>query len=153
MQEKDLYCPYISVVAAVSQDKGLEYLETHMGAINSELFVDFVKRIVNQRKQSKVALFMDNAKFHVSKYTKEALADLPVKVILNVAYCPQYNPIEGCFSVVKRNFKSTRLNELVNRRTINYQKEISNAFHQLTTASIQNYITSSMRQLKVSKFV
>ena len=58
MQEKDLYCPYISVVAAVSQDKGLEYLETHMGAINSELFVDFVKRIVNLRKKSKVALFI-----------------------------------------------------------------------------------------------
>ena len=59
-----------------------------MGAINSELFVDFVKRIVSLRKQKKVAVFMDNAKFHVSKFTKEALADLPVQVILNVAYCP-----------------------------------------------------------------
>ena len=74
---------------------------------------------------------MDNAKFHVSRYTKEALADLPVQVILNVAYSPQFNPIEGCFSIVKRNFKNKKLNELVNGRTINYQKEIYAAFGQL----------------------
>ena len=43
VQEKDLYCPYISAVAAVSYDKGLELLVTHQGSINSELFVDFVQ--------------------------------------------------------------------------------------------------------------
>ena len=53
---------------------------------------------------------------------------------------------------MKRKFKSARINELVNRRAINYQKEINKAFNQLTVATIQSYITSSMRQLKVSKF-
>ena len=29
VQEKDLYCPYLSAVAAVSYDSGLELVETH----------------------------------------------------------------------------------------------------------------------------
>ena len=37
---------------------------------------------------------------------------LGVRVIFNLAYCPQYNTIEGCFSKVKQSFKAQRLQKM-----------------------------------------
>ena len=62
---------------------------------------------------------MDGAKFHTSKYTTEQLKLMGVRVILNVSWHPQFNPIEGCFSVVKKHFKRKRLHELANGKTLN----------------------------------
>ena len=70
---------------------------------------------------------------------------MDVRVIMNVSYHPQFNPIEGCFSVVKKHFRRKRLNELVNGQFTSQQKAINNSFRQLTTSTIRNYIASSMR--------
>ena len=88
---------------------------------------------------------MDGAKFHTSKYTTEQLKLMDVRVIMNVSYHPQFNPIEGCFFVVKKHFRRKRLNELVNGQFTSQQKAINNSFRQLTTSTIRNYIASSMR--------
>ena len=103
-------------------------MQTYSSAVNSELFVEFVKKLVDLRHKEPMALFMDGAKFHTSKFTREQLKLLNVRVIMNVSYHPQYNPIEGCFSVVKKHFKRKRLNELANGQCANLQKAINNSF-------------------------
>ena len=51
---------------------------------------------------------------------------------MNVAYSPQFNPIESAFSVTKRYFKAQRLNSILNGKQPNVQKLIEESFKQLT---------------------
>jgi transposase len=51
------------------------------------------------------ALFMDNLMVHRSKLSLDCYAELKIPVIFNVVYSPEFNPIEGCFSIVKNFYK------------------------------------------------
>ena len=52
--------------------------------------------------------------------------------IFNVAYSPDYNPIEACFAQVKRHFCSERLNILANDREFDWKKLINASFKKIT---------------------
>jgi transposase len=60
------------------------------------------------------ALFLDGAGPHRSIVLNQRLEEINVKRILNVGYSPQFNPIEGCFSIVKNHFKRKRTNAMLN---------------------------------------
>ena len=104
------YQPYMTAVAGVSSDRGVDLMQTFSHSLNSELFICFVERISKSRDGQPFALFMDRASFHHSAYTLAHLERLHVRPILNVTASPQYNPIEGCFSIVKNHYKRRRLN-------------------------------------------
>lgn len=69
-------------------------------------------------------LFMDRLAVHLCVSVKEKMKELHITGILNVSYMPKYNPIEGCFSIVKNHFKRERLNCLRNDKPMIYQKMI-----------------------------
>ena len=144
---KRTYQPYMTAVAGVSSDRGVDLMQTFSHSLNSELFVSFVECISKSRDGKPFALFMDRATFHHSTYTLAHLERLHVRPILNVTASPQYNPIEGCFSTVKNFYKRRRLNYIVNDEDINYQKLIRESFKQLTTSIIVKFIENSMQQL------
>ena len=112
------YQPYMTAVAGVSSDRGVDLVQTFSHSLNSELFVSFVERISKIRDHKPFALFMDRASFHHSALTLARLEQLKVRPILNVTASPQYNPIEGCFSTVKNYYKRRRLHHLVNGEDI-----------------------------------
>jgi transposase len=49
----------------------------------------------------KICLFMDQLSAHTSKKSKQAMSQLGFKYIYNIAYSPDYNPIESTFSKFK----------------------------------------------------
>ena len=51
---------------------------------------------------------MDNLSSHTAEETKKTMRDLEFRWIFNVAYSPEYNPIELTFSMLKKNFKALR---------------------------------------------
>ena len=53
---------------------------------------------------------MDNAPIHRSREVKPVYGELDVKPVYNVAYSPEFNPIEAVFSKVKSVFSNRRLN-------------------------------------------
>ena len=59
-----------------------------------------------------------------------------IETIINVPYSPQYNPIEGCFSVVKNYFKRKRMNRIMNKMLYSTQLLVDESFRQLTKAKI-----------------
>ena len=63
---------------------------------------------------------MDNASFHKNRVVSAATTELKITVIWNVPYSPEYNPIEGCFSIVKNHFKGERLNAMRNERFFSF---------------------------------
>ena len=48
-----------------------------------------------------VFYYMDNAKPHISKETKEFIYKEKLKVIYSAPYMPEYNPCENIFSILK----------------------------------------------------
>ena len=62
---------------------------------------------------------------------------LNIMPIFNVGYSPEFNPIEACFSQVKRAYNRERLNALANDRSFNQTTEIKVAFRQVTPALVQ----------------
>ena len=65
-------------------------------------------------KYRRYVLFMDNLRVHKANVVKEYLAETGVRIIFNVPYFPQGNPIELVFAQVKREFKTLRTNQIVN---------------------------------------
>jgi hypothetical protein len=63
--------------------------------------------------EDKICLFMDNLSCHTSKKSQVEMKRLGFKFIYNVAYSPEYNPIESVFSKVKQKFKSLRAQKLI----------------------------------------
>ena len=144
---KRTYQPYMTAVAGVSSDRGVDLMQTFSHSLNSELFVSFVECISKSRDGKPFALFMDRATFHHSAYTLEKLEQLNVRPILNVTASPQYNPIEGCFSTVKNFYKRRRLNYIVNDEDINYQKLVRESFKQITIEIVRKQIDYCTAQL------
>ena len=107
-----------------------------------------MENLVNIRKRKPFALFMDNARIHKSKYATAVLEKLPITLIWNVAYSPEYNPIEGCFSVVKNYFKRQRLNALSNGKVFNFHRNITLAFNKLDKVKVNAFIRNSLKELK-----
>ena len=48
--------------------------------------------------------YLDNIKFHHSKEVINYLKSIDVVPLFTPPYSPWFNPIEGCFSIVKRSF-------------------------------------------------
>ena len=62
---------------------------------------------------------MDNLGVHKGKNVKPWYVELDIVPIYNVGYSPEFNPIEACFSQVKREYSRGRLNALANDRIWN----------------------------------
>ncbi len=76
---------------------------------------------------------MDNLTVHKSNKAKDVYQKFNIRPIWNVAYSPEFNPIEAVFSKVKATFSRRRLNFLVNKTGFNIDREIKTSFKQITT--------------------
>lgn len=81
---------------------------------------------------------MDQLQIHKSKDTLAVYDELSIWPIFNVSYMPELNPIESCFSHVKRVFSRERLWSLVNNFEFDMDDEISDAFDVITPDMVNN---------------
>ena len=95
-------------------------------------------------------LFMDNASIHKSREVKKHYLDLSITTVFNVAYSPEFNPIEAVFSKVKRLFNHQRLNNLVNKTGFNFDREIKAVFKQIKVDHCGACVRKSMYLLEKS---
>lgn len=90
----------VSSIACVSED-GLIAKKSVTGCFNTERFLAFLKEL---NLEKRTVILLDNVRFHHSKVVKE-YASLKEWILLFVPpYSPWYNPIEFCFSIIKRDF-------------------------------------------------
>ena len=75
---------------------------------------------------------MDKLPVHRAKEVTTVLQQLDMVRIFNVGYFPEGNPIEAVFSKVKSIFCRRRSNCLINKVGFNMDREIENAFQQIT---------------------
>ncbi|MFM7729116.1 MAG: transposase, partial [Flavobacteriales bacterium] len=98
-----------AVIAAISEDDGLIDYLVHPRAINTEVFLAFVKQVAQKVNCSDFALFLDNLNVHKTKEAKLLFESLNITEIFNVPYCPQFNGIESYFSQIKATYKKILL--------------------------------------------
>ena len=90
---------------------------------------------------------MDQLSVHKEKTVRPFYASLDIMPIFNVSYSPEYNPIESCFSQVKRHFCAERLNVLANNGDFDQNKTIRSAFLKVTPELVTNCAAKSMNML------
>ena len=84
---------------------------------------------------------------HHSKRVLGRLEELGIRVIFNLAYSPQFNAVEGCFSKIKQSFKKQRLQKMARGLRPNLHTLIQRAVKSLSLKDIRNFIAHSERQL------
>lgn len=119
-----------SVVACVSND-GLVGKKQLVGAFNTQHFLDFLKNLKLDRG---TIILLDNVSFHHSKSIKEFATNHDLQLLYVPPYSPWFNPIEMCFSIIKRHF---------------YQyQNIELAFKALTIEHCNSFFKKSMNLLE-----
>ena len=95
--------PYVktsTVVACVASD-GLIHRCTMPGSCNTSRFAEFLREC---KLQEGTVVLLDNVSFHHARDVKKAADMAKVQLLFTPPYSPWFNPIEGCFSIVKRAF-------------------------------------------------
>ena len=90
----------ISVIACASEHGWTGY-KSVKGGVNRVVFCDFLKSL-NLPHGS--VLLLDNASIHRGNAVMKTLEEMGVIPLYVPPYSPWFNPIEKCFSSVKRNF-------------------------------------------------
>ena len=109
MNDSDLKVQTLALIAAISEDGGLIDFVIHPRAINSEVFVAFIRQLSLKLGGGDFALFLDNLSVHKTKDVKLLFEELNITEIFNVPYCPQFNGIESYFAQVKAAYKKELL--------------------------------------------
>ena len=98
VNDSDLKVQTLALIAAISEDGGLIEFAIHPMAINTEVFIPFVRQLSEKLGGGDFALFLDNLSVHKTKEAKRLFEELNITEIFNVPYCPQFNGIESYFS-------------------------------------------------------
>ena len=91
---------------------------------------------------------MDQLSVHREKTVRPQYAQLDIMPIFNVSYSPEFNPIESCFSQVKRHFSAERLNVLANFGVFDQNKTIRKAFEKVTPKLVASCADKSLKMLR-----
>lgn len=105
---------------------------------NTNNFHKFIKENVLPKIKNGIIL-MDNVRFHHSKIVKECIEETTNKILYNIAYNPDTNPIENCFSIIKKvvgNKEPANETQLI--------KEIVNSFKYITKEKCKAFYMHSL---------
>ena len=132
VDQEDVYVGFRSVIAAMTEEEGIKHVRIQSEAVAAPHFIEYLKQLRRKMGQTPIALFCDQLAVHRSKDVKPWYSELNIKLVLNVGYSPEFNPIEAVFSKIKRVFNHKRLNCLVNKIGFNMDTSIMEAFRSVT---------------------
>ena len=146
VDQQQIYQGYRATVASCSEERGIEHIQTHNQAINSQDFVRYL-RVLNRGNPGAVALLMDQLPVHRSNEVRAVCEELDLARIFNVSYSPEFNPIEGVFSQVKRTYCRERLHQLANGDIFDQTDEIRRSFRRITRDVVRGCVRKSLSAL------
>ena len=115
VDQRDIYTGYHSVIAAISEEKGVDQFIIYSAAVDSDDFIDYLQRLRKRHGKAPLAMFCDQLAVHKSRAVKPYYDSLDIVPIYNVGYSPEFNGIEAVFSKVKALYNRQRLNCLINK--------------------------------------
>ena len=152
VDQSKFYIGYVSVIASVSADKGVELIKLYDSAINEHRFSVYLAELSRVNDRQPFFIFLDNLAVHKTTLVKRVCEKLKIVPIFNVPYQPDLNPIESCFSQVKRYYGNQRLQRIVNNLPFERNQVIKEAFDQIQPTHVRNYIKKSEEALDSLNF-
>ncbi len=134
----------MAVVAGVSAERGLEAFYLQNRSIDSQAFIQYLLSILTHSKPSEFVIFLDNCRVHHSLKVKDFLKQHGIWAIYNIAYGPEYNPIERVWAQLKMGFKKQRLAQILNGQTPPYEKLIRNIMLSFPKEKIMSICSGTM---------
>lgn len=126
----------------------MEAIQIEDRAIKKDTFVQFLKKLNQINGRKPLAIFMDNLLVHKTREVFDVYWDLKMYPIFNIAYSPEFNPIESVFSQMKRHFKKARLSKLANNEDFETEQAIHDAFDSVRPEKIDPCIRKSLKLLE-----
>ena len=105
---------------------------------NKDDFLCFIKKIINNLENK--YLLLDNASIHHAKIVKNCVSETSNRLLFNVPYSPEFNPIEKIFSKIKAIIR----NKNNNNNEQNLLKNICSAFKKITKTNLDNCFKKSL---------
>jgi hypothetical protein len=93
--------PSITVIGAISRERGLVHFEVFVENNNANLFMNFIQALKNKCQGRRVVVVLDNLRIHHSKKLNEVYTK-DFKELFLPTYSSELNPIERLWSIVKR---------------------------------------------------
>lgn len=121
----------VSMVLAISNVRGIVGYTVKEGSFNTESFTRF---IYDMNAPCGSVLLMDNVRFHHSGETMAAISTKGFDVMYTPPYCPELNPVEYSFSVLK--------NEHSRR-----QGDLKSSLNAITLSKVQSFFSHVARLL------
>jgi|TARA_B100000524_G_scaffold332993_1_gene220544 transposase len=98
----------MAVLSGISREKGQELFMQFPKSVNGEKFQEYLEKLRAANGDAKICLFMDNLSVHKTPDSIKKMQQLHYRWVFNVAYSPDYNPIETTFAKVKHRFRCLR---------------------------------------------
>ena len=147
VDQQDVYTGYRSVIATISEERGVELISIQAKAVTEYDFLRYLVDLSRANDKRPFALFMDNLSVHKTNAVKLMYERLQITPLFNIPYHPDNNPIEACFSQVKRHFSSRRLHCLANSLEFDREGAIREAFGKIEIQHVKNNVNRSVRAL------
>jgi hypothetical protein len=91
VNDSDLKVQTLALIAAISEEGGLIDFVIQTRAINTEVFVAFVRQIAEKLVSEDFTLSLDNLSVHKTRDTRLLFEELNITKIFNFPYYPQFN--------------------------------------------------------------
>jgi hypothetical protein len=98
----------VAVIAAITAEHGMLTWMSFEFSVDIPKFLNFLNHLLKVCKGRKICVFMDNLYVHRSQRAKDFMRSHDIEWMFNVPYCPETNPIECVFSLVKKKFKEIK---------------------------------------------
>ena len=118
----------ISGIAAISWQRGVDYVILFKKSVNRDKFKIFLQGVRDKFPFDDIALYMDNLSVHKSKEITERMDELGFAYIFGPAYSPDFNPVETIFSIAKSYVKKRRLAAVINGYDLDLWQTIRDSF-------------------------
>ena len=102
----------VKMISAVSP-RGLVRFQVHLGSMNGDRFIEFLKALIKSVDAEEVFLIVDGSSVHKSKKVKAFLEKDEIRGCLELFFLPGYSPELNPDEWVWNNVKNTRLGRVV----------------------------------------
>lgn len=131
-------CRY-SLILAISNKKVI-HRQIIKGSSNGEIFLKFIKDLIKKiHTENNNYIILDNARIHHYKKLKEYIKSKPnIRLIYNIPYTPETNPIERVFKDLKKDLRNKKINN------DNLIGEIKKSLNNVNKKNFKKYFNKSL---------
>ena len=109
--------------------------------------MEFLRELHRRNSPRRLAVYWDNVNIHKAVNVVALCGQLDIRLLWNIPYYPDCNPVEACFSVVKGHYCRRRLEALVADAPFDSKQVVREAFARVRPEHVQHCEKRSMNLL------